>query len=96
MSEGKLKNCGTIHIVVGIKRARHFLRKYRVPTIRLLFGTKRFLRYAQTRVQRKSSLSPFHSPHPPARDADQRLLHEPARHQHGVEAIRLGCERVRG
>ena len=28
--------------------------------------------------------------HRPARDADQRLLREPARHEHGVEGIRLG------
>ena len=34
--------------------------------------------------------------HRPARDADQRLLREPARHGHGVEAVRLGRERVRG
>ena len=33
--------------------------------------------------------------HRPARDADQRLLREPARHEHGVEAVRLGGERVR-
>ena len=34
--------------------------------------------------------------HRPARDADQRLLREPARHGHGVEGVRLGRERVRG
>jgi len=34
-------------------------------------------------------------PHGPARDADQRLLREPARHEHGVEGC-LGWERVRG
>ena len=34
--------------------------------------------------------------HRPARDADQRLLREPARHEHGVEGIRLVRERVRG
>ena len=34
--------------------------------------------------------------HRPARDADQRLLREPARHGHGVEGIRLVRERVRG
>ena len=34
--------------------------------------------------------------HRPARDADQRLLREPARHEHGVEAIRLVGERLRG
>ena len=28
--------------------------------------------------------------HRPARDTDQRLLREPARHEHGVEGIRLG------
>ena len=30
------------------------------------------------------------SQHPPARDADQRLLREPARLEHGVDGIRLG------
>ena len=30
------------------------------------------------------------SPHRPARDVDQRLLREPARHGHGVEAVRVG------
>ena len=34
--------------------------------------------------------------HRPARDADQRLLREPARHGHGVEGVRLVGERVRG
>ena len=33
--------------------------------------------------------------HRPARDADQRLLREPARHEHGVEGFRLVRERVR-
>ena len=34
--------------------------------------------------------------HRPARDADQRLLREPARHGHGVEAVGVGRERLRG
>ena len=34
--------------------------------------------------------------HRPARDVDQRLLREPARHGHGVEAVRRDRERVRG
>ncbi len=34
--------------------------------------------------------------HRPAGLADQRLLREPARHGHGVDAVRLGRERVRG
>ena len=34
--------------------------------------------------------------HRPARDADQRLLREPARHGHGVEGVGLGGERLRG
>ena len=34
--------------------------------------------------------------HRPARDADQRLLREPARHGHGVEGVGVGRERVRG
>ena len=34
--------------------------------------------------------------HRPAGDADERLLREPARHGHGVEAIRRDRERVRG
>ena len=34
--------------------------------------------------------------HRPARDVDQRLLREPARHGHGVEDVRRGRERVRG
>ena len=34
--------------------------------------------------------------HRPARDVDERLLRQPARHAHGVEAIRLGEGRLRG
>ncbi len=34
--------------------------------------------------------------HQPARSADERLLRESARHEHGVEGIRLGRARVRG
>src|SRR5438105_4737819 len=34
--------------------------------------------------------------HRPARDVDQRLLRAAARHEHGVEAVGLGGERLRG
>ena len=42
-------------------------------------GPRRELRASHTR-----------RPHRPARDVDQRLLREPARHGHGVEAVRVG------
>ena len=46
--------------------------------------------------QRQRRPIPARRLHRPARDVDQRLLREPARHAHGVEAIRLGGARVRG
>ena len=46
--------------------------------------------------ERQPRADPTRHLHRPARDADQRLLREPARHEHGVEGIRLVRERVRG
>ncbi len=40
--------------------------------------------------ERQRRADPARRVHRPARDADQRLLREPARHGHGVEDVRLG------
>ena len=51
-------------------------------------------RHAGARRQRRAG--PARRLHRPARDADQRLLREPARHGHGVEAVGVRGERLRG
>ena len=68
---------------------RAFMLNLTAPEMTVLVGGMRALNANSGQVQARRL-------HQPARDADQRLLREPARHEHGVEAIRLGCERVRG
>ena len=53
-------------------------------------------RRRHARPERQLRAGPARRLHRPARDADQRLLRQPARHEHGVEDLRLVRERVRG